>query len=82
MRKTTSPGHRSAVEFHAEKPMIVKPKTFGQKNIDGVLHYIGLDGKLYVASLFDRMFASAKQVIKGKFFKGNQIGKSFKTERV
>lgn len=40
-----------------------RPKITGQKTIGGVLHYLGENGKLYVAELFDRMFKVNKTSI-------------------
>lgn len=42
--------------WHSDVPFLTRPKTFGKKKIDGVLYYLGVNGKIYVVELFDKMF--------------------------
>lgn len=59
MTKTTNgaPGiGRGANDWHADKPMLTKPKIIGSKEIEGVQYYVGTKGRLYIPHLFDAMF--------------------------
>lgn len=58
MTKTkTRHGYQYTETWHIDKPHLVKPKITGSKIIDGVKYYLGINGKIYIASLFDKMFA-------------------------
>lgn len=58
--------NRLAVDWHAEKPFLTRPVITGTKKVGGTLHYIGEEGKMYVASLFDKMFKSIELKVKPK----------------
>lgn len=59
--------------WHADRPMLTKPETFGTKLIGGVLHYTGTGNKLYVASLFDKMFKTPGGKVKSRFGKQKSV---------
>lgn len=42
--------------FHADRPMLLKPAISGIVTIKGEIYYKGVSGKIYVPELFDKMF--------------------------
>ena len=68
---------KNNVEYHAEVPYEVEPKTKGEKFIDGVKYYIGILGQEYRCDLFDKRFKCEKKAIKNNRHKGETIGQDF-----
>ena len=70
----TSHGHRSQAQqwnnWHADKPFLLRPATFGKKEIDGEMFYRGKGTKLYKVDLFDKMFAVTPGKVKPLYHKG------------
>lgn len=69
-------GYKGQLDFHADVPLIKAPKIISEKMLHGVRYYFTDNGKQFLADTYDKMFRCVQKKIKGKYHKGNLIGKA------
>ncbi len=62
---------RSITNVHAEVPTLIAPKIEKRFIQDGRVMYQGIDGKHYIATLYDKMFKTTRGKLLGRYAKGD-----------